>query len=122
MGQRGETVFEGISGSGWLVIGCALALGFGVIRFLIVNVEDRRSGLPQGPVSADAKPWHEVLGVPADADWPAIQAACARCMEPYSAARMEGLGPDFVKLAAEKSAEIERALAQGRAQADASRG
>lgn len=34
-------MFEGISPSGWLVIACALGLGFGVVRFLIVTMNEK---------------------------------------------------------------------------------
>lgn len=36
-------MFDGISPSGWLVIVCALALGFGMVRFLIVTMNEKSS-------------------------------------------------------------------------------
>lgn len=36
-------MLDGISPSGWLVIVCALALGFGVVRFLIVTMNEKSS-------------------------------------------------------------------------------
>jgi hypothetical protein len=43
-------VFEDISASGWLVILCALGLGFGLVRFLIVTKRDEsKPDPPRGP-------------------------------------------------------------------------
>ena len=50
-------MFEGISPSGWLVICCALALGFGVVRFLIVTMNEKSSEAN----ARDARPSDEGL-------------------------------------------------------------
>ena len=34
-------MFDGITPAGWLVILCALALGFGMVRFLIVTMNEK---------------------------------------------------------------------------------
>jgi hypothetical protein len=107
-------MFEGISASGWLVIVCALALGFGVIRFMIVTVEDRSAGIPPPPSEPAPRAWHEVLGVPADASWEQIEAAHAQLIAPYRSTGIGQLGAEFSQLAESKVREIDAALEQAR--------
>jgi DnaJ-domain-containing protein 1 len=105
---------EGISASGWLVIVCALALGFGVIRFMIVNIADRSSGvLPQAGQPAP-RAWHDVLGVPAEANWEQIEAAHAQLIAPCRSAGVSDLGPEFTQMADSKTRELDAALEQAR--------
>jgi DnaJ-domain-containing protein 1 len=107
-------MFEGISASGWLVIVCALALGFGVIRFMIVTARDRGTELPPQPGEPEDRAWYEVLGVPADAGWEQIEAAHAQRIAPYRSAGLSALGAEFSRLAESKAAEIDAALEQAR--------
>lgn len=37
---------DGIGALGWLVVVCAGALGFGLVKFLIVAMQDKGTGLP----------------------------------------------------------------------------
>ena len=64
-------MFVGISPSGWLVIVCALSLGFGVVRFLIVtmnetssraHVEDARLGDNESAQSPNPMPPSDARG------------------------------------------------------------
>lgn len=102
-------MFEGIGASGWLVILCALALGFGVAKFLLVESGTGRAARP--PVSQS---WHEVLGVPADAPWDDIQAAYECKLASCSQAEAADLGPDFVAQAQRTRLALGEALAAAR--------
>jgi hypothetical protein len=55
---------DDISATGWLVILCALALGFGLVRFLLVQMQDRSSGLPPQPYGDAADPPKSAMDEP----------------------------------------------------------
>jgi hypothetical protein len=47
---------EDISATGWLVIVCALALGFGVVRFMIVSMNDKLAQKTSAEANESATP------------------------------------------------------------------
>ena len=127
---------DDISATGWLVILCALALGFGVVRFMIVSMNDKlaqRSGadanpsfapsLSQGPTVepgiarggnalAEPRAWHEVLGVASAASTEDIHAAYQKKISQYHPDKVSSVGPEFTVMAERMTNEVNTAYAQ----------
>lgn len=105
---------DDISATGWLVILSALALGFGLVRFLIVSAGDRtlHGGVEPGQdesrdeVARVTRPWHEVLEVLADAPMEQILAAYRSKSTLYEPDRVASLGPEFEAIAEQRRREI----------------
>lgn len=111
-------MFEGISPTGWLVIGCCMALGFGVVRFMIVTSRERAGDDPtpetQRADALEARAWHHVLEVAEDASLETIQDAWRRQMARYHPDRVAGLGPEFAVIAEQRAREINLAYEMAR--------
>jgi len=143
-------VFEDLSATDLLFILAALALGFGVVRFMIVTsfAGEKAAPTPQrAKVSAEPGPasnkdevsesqgvqnmperptvgsptalWHEILGVQAWASPEQIRDAYEEKLAQYDPRRVDGLGPDLVAIARQRSNEIELAYQRSKAGAGA---
>jgi len=128
-----------ISASGWLVILCALALGFGLVRFLVVTMNQelerkadqeeageehaaneetskraskqaRQDPPPDSPRPNDEHAhWTEVLELAAQASAEDIRAAYRRKMAQYHPDKVATLGPELRRLAEQMAKRINRA-------------
>lgn len=132
-----------ISATGWLVILSAMALGFGLMHFLIVAMKDKfenaastpqetfggrtegegrdeRSGQnadssseKRSESAGPSKDWYEVLGVPANASPDQIRTAYRRKMALYHPDKVSALGPEFSVIAERMTKEINAAYENG---------
>lgn len=106
-------MFEDLTKMDWFILGVALALGYGMVRFLLVSMQDRSTGIPQPEGhSANLPAWHEVLGVQPDATFEEIKAAYAHKLAQYQIEAVSDLGPEFITLAGKKKDETQRAYEQ----------
>ena len=92
-----------------------LVLGFALGYWIISGAFDGKGKKPQAMAGdspdAGAPPmaWHRVLGVAADADLEAAQAAYRTLIGQYHPDKVAGLGPDLQALAEQKSKVINAA-------------
>jgi DnaJ-domain-containing protein 1 len=124
-----------ISASGWLVILCALGLGFGLVRFIVVAMNarlereakqtsaskkdesdaDRASKRrhteppPDRPRPEERAHWTDVLGLTSHAPVADIRTAYKRKMAQYHPDKVATLGPELRALADLMAKNINRA-------------
>jgi DnaJ-domain-containing protein 1 len=132
-----------ISLGGWLIILSSMAIGFGLVRFLVASMNGKiESSAPkQEQASEDlsgfgkrgekrdssanssnsAKPefnrappdWHEVLGVNENAPIDQIRTAYRKKMALYHPDKVSALGPEFSVVAERITKEINAAYERG---------
>ncbi len=52
-------MFDGLSGMDWLFIVAALALGFGVVKFMLVAKPGQKAAVPSVPLDGGSAPMHQ---------------------------------------------------------------
>lgn len=99
-----------------LVIVAGAAIGYWVVSLLLEKKRPARpasASRPQDPAepppAAGPRPWHEVLGVAADASPAEIRTAYRTLMSQYHPDKVASLGPELRDLAERKSREITQA-------------
>lgn len=106
-------MFDGIGPFDWLVIGSALALGFGMVKFmLVVGEQKRREREAERSSPAPGRAWFDVLGVPPDAPWEEIASAYEARLAQYRPEKVAGLGQEFERLAERATGEIHGAYGE----------
>lgn len=135
-------MFSDISAGGWLVVLSALALGFGLVRFLVVSMSDsiekspprqeNKSASPSGfgnteesasktsnarNTESDPHPktWYDILEVKANASPDQIRTAYRKKMALYHPDKVASLGPEFSVMAERMTKEINEAYERGTA-------
>ena len=136
-------MFSDISAGGWLVVLSALALGFGLVRFLVVSMRDsiekstpkqeNSSARPSGfgtnygerashagnsrktGTESDPLPkaWHDILGVKSNASLDQIRTAYRKKMALYHPDKVASLGAEFSVIAERMTKEINEAYERG---------
>ncbi|WP_363799906.1 hypothetical protein ABU614_07555 [Lysobacter firmicutimachus] len=95
----------------FIVIVGGLVLGYWLVAVVWPLMRDRGE-LPPGPLLFEPDPpWHEVLGIAADADGTAIAAAYQAKRDEYSPERIAGLGHEGRRQAQLRVIQIDRAYA-----------
>ena len=132
-----------ISSGGWLVILSLMALGFGLVRFLVVSMRDKlHNSAPKHERAAEDQAgfgtrseksdtnaessrrensdsnrppqnWYEVLGVTANASLDQIRTAYRKRMALYHPDKVSALGPEFSVVAERMTKEINAAYERG---------
>lgn len=134
-------MFSDISAGGWLVVLSALALGFGLVRFLVVSKSDSmEKSIPKqenpsaspsgfginGEESASnagnyrktesephPKAWYDILEVKSNASPDQIRTAYRRKMALYHPDKVASLAPEFSIIAERMTKEINEAYERG---------
>jgi len=132
-----------ISAGGWIVILSFMALGFGLVHFLVASMrvklenstlkqeqapkdragfetrskeEDANAGRSRSEKTESSQPpqaWYEVLGVAVSASPDQIRAAYRKKMALYHPDKVSALGPEFSVVAERMTKEINAAYERG---------
>jgi DnaJ like chaperone protein len=101
-----------------LLIGVCFLLGYWIVAVFIpslarkpddASVWPRDDGLFDSGQATPGRPWHEVLGVAADAGKTEVAAAYKHMIGQYHPDKVERMGPEIRELARRRSAEINAA-------------
>lgn len=135
-------MFSGdISPGGWLVVLSALALGFGLVQFLVVSMRDRIEKSTPKQEKASESPsefgksaeegsssagnaretesgqrsnyWYDILEVKSNASPDQIRAAYRKKMTLYHPDKVASLGPEFSVIAERMTKSINEAYERG---------
>lgn len=130
-----------ISPGGWLVVLSALALGFGLVRFLVVSMRDRiEKSTPEQENTSESSSefgrsaeedlssagnarnkesdqrsndWYEILEVKSNASLDQIRAAYRKKIALYHPDKVASLGPEFSVIAERMTKSINEAYEKG---------
>ena len=100
-----------------IVIAICLAVGYKFVSSMMSKSDPvSESHRPEPPnLFQRQPPWHDVLGVPADATHEQIVSAYRARMSEYHPDKVASLGPDIRALAEQKAKEINAAYAEATA-------
>lgn len=109
-------MFDDLSGSSMFFLLCALALGFGITRFFLVESE-AKTAAPNTAETAPDEPaghntsgqWFEVLEVSSSSSMEEIKAAYKKKISLYHPDKVSSLGAEFQVIAERKSKQINAA-------------